>query len=1157
MMMTKRYMGFVVAALCFIGSGGAANEMDQLVGWWDFEELQERIVPDRSGQGNQGLLTYGEWVKGVHGKGVRFGHPSASLKVRSSPSLSPREDLSLEAWVQLKGRPSGFPSVIRKEGAYALRFCDGRIGFLLWRDGQPLILAGPDIGGETDRWIHLAGTYDGKRMALYVDGQLAAEKAQEGFLDSTYAELHIGGYARSYLLNGVVDEAKVYARSLSTEEVEGSFLRGQRTLREQRDVKVPTQIVGEAEKEMPFRKEAREVTMVKPGFLWIDAEDFEDYGGWCLDTQFVHLMGSAYLIAAGIGRPVQDARTTIQLSEGGDYRLWVRSKNWLPSHSPGLFSVLVDGKPLGQGHKGKTFGRADSEDWVWEDGGRLRLEKGEVTIALKDRTGYYGRCDCLVLTQEADYVPPADTEAIRQERARLTGLSLEPQEKGTWDVIVVGAGPAGCPAALAAARTGAKTALIQNRPVLGGNASRELGVPMNGAASSHRNARESGIAEEAGRIRARYGYPKMSEPFRLMAKKDGVSVFLNQHVFDVVMENERTIAAVKAYDTLTQEISLYRAKRFIDCTGDGWVGYFAKADFRKGREARSEFNESFAPEKEDDITMSGCLMGGALNYRAQDTGKPVAYKPPPWAPPLPPPERFARHPRHFAGGQWWMEHRGTIDDIWDAERARDELIRIVFSYWNWIKNDSPFKEEAKTFALAHIPIVEAKRESRRLVGDILLNQNHVQEGHLFEDRISYGGWPLDVHHPEGIFSGEEGPFHCNPRVPIYTIPYRCLYSKNIDNLLMAGRCMSVTHIALGTVRVENTLATTGQAAGTAAALSLQMGTTPRGIFREHMAAFQQKLLKDDQTIPELPNQDPEDLARSARVTASSQKDSERFDVTGVRPEEIHELDGHDRAVLFPAGDEGRLDTISLLLYNRTEQSIKVTAHLMETSKSEDFSSKEDLAAVEASVPAGEESWVAFPFHADLSTSYAWVWLPATEGLSWRLMESAPLGSCRAYRSPGGGEWHVMAGQYYAFHTQPAIRLSVKGCEAENVTNGWSRVIGESPNMWASDTEKPLPQWIELAWDEPVTMSAVYLTFDTNMDLRWCSVPFPPECVREYEVSCWENGAWRILASETDNFQRRRIHQFDPVSTSKLRLTVKATNGVPEARVFEIRVYHDL
>jgi hypothetical protein len=391
-------------------------------------------------------------------------------------------------------------------------------------------------------------------------------------------------------------------------------------------------------------------------------------------------------------------------------------------------------------------------------------------------------------------------------------------------------------------------------------------------------------------------------------------------------------------------------------------------------------------------------------------------------------------------------------------------------------------------------------------------------------------------------------------VPIWTVPYRALYSRNIDNLLMAGRCMSVTHIALGSARVQNTLATCGQAAGTAAALSVQLRTTPRGIYDRHLKALQQKLLKDDQTIPGIRNEDPHDLARKATATASSAMRHQTHARSEARGD-LHALTT-PRAVMFPTGTDKRLDTVHLRLKNDSAEPIEVTAFLRAAQSSGEFTSTRDVARATATVPAQSEDWIAFPFRATVDAPFAWVRLPPTEALNWRLMGNSPAGSCRAY---GGGKdraWTVVKNQYYGFYCTPALKLQVEGFDAANVINGWSRIVGKSPNMWASDPAQKLPQWIELTWRRPQRINVVYLTFDTNLNPKWATIPMPPECVRDYEVSAHNGTAWTTLATAKGNFLRRRVHRFDAVDATKLRLTVHATNGAREARVFEIRAYNE-
>jgi len=1150
-----RFCGLLAATLGVILAQVLPAQGDPAVGviaHLNFDQSKGRLVPDCSGRANHAIVRSGVLVKGVRGTGLSFDGRTASAFCAHSDTLSPADCLSIESWIKLSSLPhTGNPSVVRKDGCYALRFNGQRLGFLLWIDGGPVSLSSRKTDWTLDRWYHLAATYDGSRMRLFIDGveDSNSPRPQTGKIDASPTPCGIGSSGSQYLFHGVIDEVRLYDRAVTAEEVRASHRKGLAGLREQKDLAVKPRPIGDAFS--AFRKPTRKIAMLQEGFLWIDAEDFTNYGGWSLDTQFVHLMGSAYLIAAGIGTPVEDATVEVDIPKAGRYRVWVRAKDWLKDHSPGKFTVRV-----GDALSKQVFGSADTEAWTWQSAGEFDLKPGPSQIALHDLTGYYGRCDALILTTDLNYTPPDEVKQIQKERSRLTGLSLEPKRVGQFDVIVVGAGAAGSCAALASARTGAKTALLQNRPVLGGNASIELGVPICGAGTSHPNARESGIIEEVGRIKARFGYPKMSEPFRLAAENEkNLSVFFNRHVFAVEMQADDRIAAVKAIDTLTGTITTYEAKFFIDCTGDGWVGYYAGAKYRLGREARSEFNESLAPEKPDKITMSGCLMGRrALSYRAENMGKPVEYTPPPWAAKLPPPDEFGRKPRGFVGGQWWLEHEGEIDDLWDAEKARDELIRITFGYWNYIKNGWPERARAANYALVYVPIVEAKRESRRLVGDHILTQNDVQNATVFPDRISYGGWPLDVHHAQGIYSGKEGPFHCNPHVPIYTIPFRCLYSANIDNLLFAGRNVSVTHIALGTVRVQGTLAPLGQATGTAAALCLQYDTTTRGLYKEHIGQLQQTLLKFDQYIPSIKNEDPADLARKAKITASSTARYELFDRSNVALDKDHPLN-MPRAVMFPRGASDSLEAVFLRLGSSNPEPTEVELHVRTAKASGDFSSTQDLAIAKAVVPPKGQSWAKFHIDGEIGGPYAWVWLPETEGISWRLMDGGPLGTCRAY---GGGEkrpWHPIEGQQYAFFTQPPLAIETD-CRPENITNGIARIVGDASNAWASDPTQSMPQWVELAFASPVRVNTVYLTFDTDLNASHHTVPLVRQCVRDYELSYHDGQKWTTLATVQGNFQRRRVHRFDAVSASKLRLTVNATNGDRSARVFEIRAYHE-
>jgi len=900
-----------------------------------------------------------------------------------------------------------------------------------------------------------------------------------------------------------------------------------------------------------FRKPVRKVTMVADGFLWVDAEDFTDYGEWRLDTQFVAFMGSPYLLAGGVGTPIRDAVTEIQIRKAGTYRVWVRAKNWIKDFAPGKFGLSVGGQ-----RSKHVFGAAPTDAWIWESAGEFDLQKGPVRLALHDLTGYFARCDALILTTDLQYTPPENLAGVQRERRRLTGASDDVKAAGDYDVVVVGAGTAGCCAALASARLGAKTALVQDRPVLGGNASSELGVPPCGASASHPNARESGLIEEAQLIRARYDYHKMSEAFQAMTSAEtNLTVLFNKRVVAADMKDGQTIGDVQAVDTLTLEKSRYRAKLFIDCTGDGWLGYYAGATYRLGRESRDEFQEDLAPAQSDTITMSGCIMGNlALSYRAEDTGKPVAYTPPAWAAKLPPAEEFGRKIKGFVGGQWWLEHPGEIDDLNDPERARDELIRITFGYWGFIKNAWAERARARNYALAYVPHMNAKRETRRLIGDYILKQQDAQNAVMFPDRISYGGWSLDVHHAQGIQSGKEGPFHCNPRVPIYSIPFRSLYSTNIVNLLFAGRDMSVTHIALGTVRVEATLATLGQAVGTAAALCLQHHVAPRELGQRYIGELQQTLLKHDQYIPELKNEDPADLARTATVTASS---TERY--TEFTREQVHGALSHElampRAVMFPRGLNDRFRVIHLLLSSERKDPVELTLHLRGAGSLGDLSATNDLATATAKLAPGGRKYVAFRVDCAVEQPYVWVRLPKMPGVSWWLMDRGLTDAGRAYGGDAKRPWTFVKNQQYAFYTEPYLRYPTDH-RPENVTDGVTRIVGTNSHLWASDPHLSLPQWVELAFPKTVELNTVHVTFDTDLNPRSPVGPLVAQCARDYRLAYFNGKDWTDLVAVKSNFLRHRIHRFTGVTTSKLRLTIEATNGDKSARVFEIRAYHE-
>ncbi len=873
--------------------------------------------------------------------------------------------------------------------------------------------------------------------------------------------------------------------------------------------------------------------------VWVEAEQFSELGGWKIDSQFYDQMGSSYLLAQGLHGPVEDARTVVQIPRAGRWAVWVRTKNWVPEVQPppGRFLLIVGGKAS------RELGTLPDSGWRWQQAGVFELPAGPVELRLRDLTGEYGRCDAIFMTTDQQFRPPDDLEGYKRLRFELTGVDDNFKPAGEFDVVVVGGGVAGCLAAVAAARHGASVCLIQDRPVLGGNASTEIRVGVGGASvNAARFSRESGLVEEAWREALRLG--SWSAGLEHMVRSAGVNLMLNTRGVGVEMAGPKRIAAVKARDVLTGQGYLIRGKVFIDCTGDGCIGAAAGAEYRVGREGRDEFGESIAPEKPDRIT-----LGTSLLFQARDAGHPVEFKAPAWA------YKFEncsdlpyRDHSHVAGGYWWIEWGGTRDTIRDAEEIRDGLLRILYGVWDHIKNHCKYSRKARNLELAWVGIVAGKRESRRLMGDYILTQHDLEVPKLFYDRVAYGGWGIDLHAPRGIF--DPGPPNIWVPVPLYSIPFRCLYSRNIENLLMAGRDISVTHVALGSTRLMATCGACGQAVGTAAAMCAELNCTPRMIYFRHMAELQRRLLRDDAHILGMKLLEADNLALSARITASSSAAAVPWTREMAHPYKTHRLD-HDRAVRLPVA-EGRIDAVWLLLRNDRKQPVEAELEVRLCSAVEELSRTQPAAKRRFSVEPGRR-WVRVELSLQAAgAKHAWFVLRKREGLWWYLVSPAPIGAMRAWASAGSEDWHP-AHEVYAAVTEPEAPL-VTGCGSEMVADGLARPDESGYHGWVSDPSQKLPQWIELRWPRPVEIGLVELVFDTNLDLRRPTQLYEPEVVTDYRVLVLRGGEWKQVAGAKGNYLRLRRHKFRPVRTRALRIEVLKTGGQPAARIFEVRVY---
>ena len=869
--------------------------------------------------------------------------------------------------------------------------------------------------------------------------------------------------------------------------------------------------------------------------VWLETEKFADRGGWVNDAQFVDQMGSPFLLAIGLEGPVADATTTVVIPATATYRVWVRTRDWLPEYSPGRFQVI-----LGEQTIERVFGANKQEGWVWEDGGTVRLQAGPLTVRLHDLTGHYSRCDAIVLTADPNFRPASDLGQLARQREMFGGVSREIKTLEPYDTVVVGGGLAGTFAAVASARMGCRTALIQDRPVLGGNSSTEILVqPQGDTTREPLDPGEGGIIEEVrGDV---FGYSERL--LRLVRNQPHLDLFLNTHATGVEMESPKRIKAVIALDVNTGERYRFPAKTFIDCTGDGVIGVWAGAEYRHGPEPRSMYNESRAPEQGE---VNKGTMGGTLRYMTEQLAQPVEFKAPDWAHKFHDCSDFnpGRHPQlQFGGWQWVIEYGGELDTYHDAEVIRDELLRIIWGMWDHAKNHCPkLKEEAKNCKLTWVSYVVGKRESRRLIGDYIMTEHDIANQTLFPDRVAYGGWGIDIHPPKGFY--DPGPPAIFSHKVKFSIPFRSLYTKDVDNLMMAGRCISVTHAALGATRVMITCGLQGQATGTAAGFCKMHDTTPRGVYERYITDLQQQLLKDGCYIIDLPNQDPRDLARSAKVSASSVAPNEVYSVASFLP--VHKLD-HDRAVMF-TWQGGRLDAIKVYLNSERSDSVRLTGHLCVATGLGEFNGAEEIAQIEAEVLPGKREWVSFGVNRDLPKGYYYLWLPKTSGVSWSLFAQRPAGTSRAYR--GAGAWTPMP-DCYAFQLVPGEtpQLPLAGEDSiayfapENVIDGFARAIRGRPHSWRPDPKLAWPQWVALEFPQSVSFNTVHVSFQ-SASMR----------ADDFDIEVWRNDQWVRIVEVRGNTERRRVLTFPRVTAQKVRLVIHRAQ--PDMGVCEIRVYDE-
>ena len=582
--------------------------------------------------------------------------------------------------------------------------------------------------------------------------------------------------------------------------------------------------------------------------LLIEAESFTDKGGWVVDQQFMDQMGSPYLLAHGIGNKVADASTKIVFPTTGIYHVYVRTYNWTSpwkaGKGAGQFALIIEGKSIND-----NLG-TEGDSWIWQKAGEVQIDKPENKIILRDLSGFDGRCDALYFTTDPSNLPPtggADLETFRREKLELPD---EVPIAGEYDFVVVGAGIAGMCAAVSAARLGCKVALINDRPVVGGNNSSEIRVHLGGRIEVGPYKNLGNLQKEFSPSRGGNAQPAQyyedDKKMNWLKQEKNVELFTNYRVVRLDKKENRIVSVVAKHIESGKELR-FKAPLFSDCTGDGTIGYLAGADYRMGREARKEFGESLAPEQADKMT-----MGSSIQWYSIEEEKPSTF--PPFDYGLTFNDTICEQ---VTIGEWTWETGMDRDPISDAEQIRDYGMLVVYSNWSFLKNSPSTREKYARRRLDWVAYVAGKRESRRLLGDYILKEDDIKKNVAHEDASFTTSWSIDLHRkekknslhfPGREFKAETTHIYIYP----YAVPYRCLYSRNIDNLFMAGRNISVTHVALGTVRVMRTTGMMGEVVGMAASLCKQYGIYPREVYRLHLDELKH-LMEKGTGNPELPN----------------------------------------------------------------------------------------------------------------------------------------------------------------------------------------------------------------------------------------------------------------------------------------------------------------
>lgn len=738
------------------------------------------------------------------------------------------------------------------------------------------------------------------------------------------------------------------------------------------------------------------------------------------------------------------------------------------------------------------------------------------------------------------------------------------------DLVVVGGGLAGTCTAIQAAREGVQVVLVQDRPVLGGNSSSEVRLWALGATShmgnNNRWAREGGLVDELlveNTYRNPEGNTILWDALLLekVLQEPNITLLLNTSVNRVVKKDASHIESVSAYCSQNETRYELQAPLFCDASGDGVVGFQAGAAFRMGAEKPDEFNEGFAPD-----ASYGELLGHTIYFYTKDLGRKVDYVAPAFAlqdiTKIP---RFKEIRAHHTGCNfWWIEYGGRRDTIHETEEIKYELWSVVYGVWDYIKNSGEFPE-AESLTLEWVGTIPGKRESRRFEGDVMLTQKDVVEQVQHPDAVAMGGWSLDLHPSDGVYT-DKSPCNQYHSKGVYGIPYRCYYSRNIENLFLAGRIISSSHVAFGSSRVMLTCGHGGAAVGMAAVQCTQGNLKPKDLNEPgRMKLLQDALNAVGQAIPNHPTSQEGNLAAGADITASStmklddipsddQWKNLEYPVAQLVPWEPHY---HPKVTFTVRSKKATSLRVAIRAaekpFNFTPE-ITIEEHVMDLKEGEQVCTLE----FERSVPDARYAFLCF--YGDESIEVQTSKMRSTGLMTVRQKGNkavAPGGVQNPPEDIGIDRFEFWTperrpgGKNVALQFDPPLD---RFASVHYLTNGFERPVVRS-NAWMADLNDDAPTLL-LTWDTPQAINQISLCFDTDFDhaMETAQWGHPervmPMCVRALSI---ETGDGRQLAQMSDNHRTRRSFNFDPIETTQVKIKLKHPGPQTPAALFAIRI----